>query len=188
VSNDPYDAALNRAAGVAGVAADASGAADTLDAGEMLAALWTGLPEQPTDAAAVIVELARAAKPGLMGVGCGSSHGWIMGGVLPATLAANWHGELHLPVCGASGGPAPSPQLGDLQFQVLDCDGDGARPVPVAQARACLGALVGQGADHLAMDLGFYRMPSQQARSAAEGSSATVMRSPIRPVARRLVS
>jgi glutamate/tyrosine decarboxylase-like PLP-dependent enzyme len=93
VSNDPYDAALDCAAGAAKAwlaSLPTRRVAPTLDAGEMLAALWTGLPEQPADAAAVIAELARVAEPGLMGVGCGSFHGWVMGGVLPAALAADW--------------------------------------------------------------------------------------------------
>jgi uncharacterized peroxidase-related enzyme len=48
------------------------------------------LPEGPTDAAAVVDELAAMCEPGLMGIGSGRFFGWVMGGVLPAALAADW--------------------------------------------------------------------------------------------------
>ena len=86
VSNVPYDPALDCAVGAAKAwlaSLPTRRVAPAIDAGAMLAALSADLPEQPADAAAVIDELARAAGPGLMGVGSGSFHGWVMGGVLP---------------------------------------------------------------------------------------------------------
>ena len=48
------------------------------------------LPEQPTDPAEVIDELARLAEPGLMAMPSGRFFGWVIGGALPAALAADW--------------------------------------------------------------------------------------------------
>jgi glutamate/tyrosine decarboxylase-like PLP-dependent enzyme len=48
------------------------------------------LPEAPTDAADVIDELARLAEPGLMAMASGKFYGWVIGGSLPAALAADW--------------------------------------------------------------------------------------------------
>lgn len=48
------------------------------------------LPEGRTEAAAVIDELARKAEPGLMAIPSGKFFGWVMGGSLPAALAADW--------------------------------------------------------------------------------------------------
>lgn len=48
------------------------------------------LPEGPTDASAVVDELARLAEPGLMAIGSGRFFGWVMGGTLPAALASDW--------------------------------------------------------------------------------------------------
>ena len=47
-------------------------------------------PDDPTNAAAVIDELARKAEPGLMAIPSGKFFGWVMGGTLPAALAADW--------------------------------------------------------------------------------------------------
>ncbi|MBX0299700.1 aminotransferase class V-fold PLP-dependent enzyme [Cryobacterium sp. 1639] len=54
------------------------------------AAMHLPLTEQPTDAAEVVAELARLADPGLMPIGSGRFFGWVMGGTLPAALAADW--------------------------------------------------------------------------------------------------
>jgi glutamate/tyrosine decarboxylase-like PLP-dependent enzyme len=48
------------------------------------------LPDGPTDAAEVVDELARKAESGLMAIPSGKFFGWVMGGTLPAALAADW--------------------------------------------------------------------------------------------------
>lgn len=48
------------------------------------------LAEGPSDPAAVVDELAVQAEPGLMAIGSGRFFGWVMGGTLPASLAADW--------------------------------------------------------------------------------------------------
>lgn len=48
------------------------------------------LPDGPTDAAEVVDELVRKAEPGLMAIPSGKFYGWVMGGTLPAALAADW--------------------------------------------------------------------------------------------------
>ncbi|MDJ0335621.1 aminotransferase class V-fold PLP-dependent enzyme [Salinibacterium sp. G-O1] len=60
-----------------------SATADELDFG-------MALPDGPTDAAEVIDELVRKAEPGLMAIPSGKFFGWVMGGTLPAALAADW--------------------------------------------------------------------------------------------------
>jgi glutamate/tyrosine decarboxylase-like PLP-dependent enzyme len=59
-------------------------------ADEIVKALGEALPDGPTDAAAVIDELARGAEPGLMAMPSGRFFGWVIGGTLPAALAADW--------------------------------------------------------------------------------------------------
>src|SRR5690606_5968041 len=53
-------------------------------------ALGGPLPDQPTDAAAVVEELARLAEPGLVATPSGRFFGFVIGGALPAALAADW--------------------------------------------------------------------------------------------------
>ncbi len=48
------------------------------------------LPQEPTDAAEVVDLLAELAEPGLMAMGSGRFFGWVIGGALPAALAADW--------------------------------------------------------------------------------------------------
>ncbi len=50
----------------------------------------TPLDNEPRDPAAVVDELARLAEPGLMAMGSGRFFGWVIGGTLPAALAADW--------------------------------------------------------------------------------------------------
>lgn len=48
------------------------------------------LNEEPVDAATVIEELARLAEPGLMAMNSPRFHGWVIGGAMPAGVAADW--------------------------------------------------------------------------------------------------
>ncbi len=48
------------------------------------------LSEQGTDPLAVIEELIAGAEPGLVAMPSGRFFGWVIGGVLPAALAADW--------------------------------------------------------------------------------------------------
>lgn len=60
------------------------------DAEQLLARFSMPLQELPIDAAAVVDELARLAEPGLMAIPAGRFFGWVMGGTLPAAMAADW--------------------------------------------------------------------------------------------------
>jgi glutamate/tyrosine decarboxylase-like PLP-dependent enzyme len=59
-------------------------------ADELLSGFAAALPDNPTDPVAVIDELARLAEPGLMAMQSGRFFGWVIGGTLPAALAADW--------------------------------------------------------------------------------------------------
>ena len=59
-------------------------------ADDLAAQFSAPLPEQSTDAALVIDELAALAEPGLMTMASGRFFGWVIGGTLPAALAADW--------------------------------------------------------------------------------------------------
>jgi glutamate/tyrosine decarboxylase-like PLP-dependent enzyme len=48
------------------------------------------LPDGPTDSLDVIEELARHVEPGLMQMGSGRFFGFVIGGALPAAVAADW--------------------------------------------------------------------------------------------------
>lgn len=48
------------------------------------------LEQPPVPAAEVVEELAALAEPGLMAINSGRFFGWVMGGVLPAALGADW--------------------------------------------------------------------------------------------------
>ena len=48
------------------------------------------LPEEPLDPAQVVVELAEHAGPGVVATGSGRYFGFVIGGGLPAALAADW--------------------------------------------------------------------------------------------------
>jgi glutamate/tyrosine decarboxylase-like PLP-dependent enzyme len=57
---------------------------------ELRAALDLPLPDGPTDELEVIEALARDAEPGLTQMGSGRYFGFVIGGVLPVSLAADW--------------------------------------------------------------------------------------------------
>jgi glutamate/tyrosine decarboxylase-like PLP-dependent enzyme len=60
------------------------------DAAELRAAFARPLPGGPTDAQTVIAELAAAADPGLVAEPSGRYFGFVIGGAVPASLAADW--------------------------------------------------------------------------------------------------
>ena len=57
---------------------------------ELRAVLGGPLPEGPSSASEVIEELARDADPGLMGMPSGRFFGFVIGGGIPAAIAADW--------------------------------------------------------------------------------------------------
>ncbi|HEY8471409.1 MAG TPA: pyridoxal-dependent decarboxylase [Natronosporangium sp.] len=57
---------------------------------QVRAALGETLPDGPADPAAVVDRLARAAEPGLVATPSGRFFGFVIGGGLPAALAADW--------------------------------------------------------------------------------------------------
>jgi glutamate/tyrosine decarboxylase-like PLP-dependent enzyme len=57
---------------------------------ELLAELSTPLSPEPTPAPEVIRALAHAADPGITAMPGGRFFGWVIGGALPAALAADW--------------------------------------------------------------------------------------------------
>jgi glutamate/tyrosine decarboxylase-like PLP-dependent enzyme len=57
---------------------------------ELRAALHRPLPDDPTDPEAVVEELAAAAELGVVGIPSGRYFGFVIGGGLPAALAADW--------------------------------------------------------------------------------------------------
>ncbi len=59
-------------------------------ADEVGKALGTELPDGPQEPTAVIDLLAEAVEPGLMAMPGGRFFGWVIGGTLPAALAADW--------------------------------------------------------------------------------------------------
>lgn len=59
-------------------------------ANDLLEEFGGPLPEHGMDPADVVDELAAKADPGLMAIASGRFFGWVMGGTLPAGLAADW--------------------------------------------------------------------------------------------------
>jgi glutamate/tyrosine decarboxylase-like PLP-dependent enzyme len=64
--------------------------APTATAEELRKVLAGPLPDSPGDPRRVIAELARAVEPGLMATAGGRFFGFVIGGSLPAALAADW--------------------------------------------------------------------------------------------------
>lgn len=60
------------------------------DVDEVAAALGGTLPEDGTDPVQVLDELVAGARPGLLAMPSGRFFGWVIGGVLPAALGADW--------------------------------------------------------------------------------------------------
>ncbi|MEP6463658.1 MAG: aminotransferase class V-fold PLP-dependent enzyme [Frankiaceae bacterium] len=61
-----------------------------LSADDLRATLGGALPAGPTDPATVVDLLADLVEPGLMAMPSGRFFGWVIGGTLPAALAADW--------------------------------------------------------------------------------------------------
>jgi glutamate/tyrosine decarboxylase-like PLP-dependent enzyme len=57
---------------------------------ELREALGGPLPESPVDPEEVLNELAEGAEPGVVAMGSGRYFGFVIGGALPAALAADW--------------------------------------------------------------------------------------------------
>jgi glutamate/tyrosine decarboxylase-like PLP-dependent enzyme len=60
------------------------------DADQLRSRFGESLPDEPTDAVTVVEELATTIEPGLMRFASGRFFGWVIGGTLPAALAADW--------------------------------------------------------------------------------------------------
>ncbi len=76
-----------------------------VDVSELTAALGGPLPEDPQDPAAVIAALVAAAEPGLLATPSGRFFGFVIGGGVPAAVAADmltsvWDQNAGLYVCG----------------------------------------------------------------------------------------
>ena len=80
----------------AGIAADYLESLDTRPVGasrsfaEMRDVLDGPAPDGPTDALAVVEEMARLLDPGITAMGSGRFFGFVIGGALPAAVAADW--------------------------------------------------------------------------------------------------
>ncbi|HXG75616.1 MAG TPA: hypothetical protein VNJ53_03510, partial [Gaiellaceae bacterium] len=57
---------------------------------ELRAALGGPLPDGPAEPLEVVEALAAAAEPGVVAMGGGRYFGFVIGGALPAALAADW--------------------------------------------------------------------------------------------------
>ncbi len=80
----------------AGIAADYLETLDTRPVAsartyrEMHALLDTTVPDAPTDAEIVVDEMARLLEPGITAMGSGRFFGFVIGGALPVSVAADW--------------------------------------------------------------------------------------------------
>src|SRR5688572_20098805 len=66
------------------------GVAPKSDVAAMLRVLDRPLPEAPADPGAVLDELVEAVEPGLTAMPSGRFFGWVIGGGVPAAVAADW--------------------------------------------------------------------------------------------------
>jgi len=88
-----YDAALDRAVVHAKEWLDSlpdRPVPPRMSADEIAPSFAGPLPDGPTDPAEVVDLLAALAEPGLMAMPSGRFFGWVIGGALPAALAADW--------------------------------------------------------------------------------------------------
>jgi glutamate/tyrosine decarboxylase-like PLP-dependent enzyme len=93
VQRGSYDKALARAAEHARTWLESVGdrpVGPRTAADELLAGFGGPLPENPTAPEDVVDLLAKVAEPGLMAMPSGRFFGWVIGGTLPAALAADW--------------------------------------------------------------------------------------------------
>ncbi|MFL6003807.1 MAG: aspartate aminotransferase family protein, partial [Nocardioides sp.] len=90
---DDYEGALRRASAHA---LDWLGSSESrrippaMNVDEVAKAVGGPLPEAGLDPADVVDLLVAGAEPGLMAMGSGRFFGWVIGGTLPAGLAADW--------------------------------------------------------------------------------------------------
>ena len=91
--SDDYAAALEAAAGHARrwlASVPLRPVPPRADADALRVQFGEKLPDGPSDPVAVIDALAEVMDPGLMDIASGRFFGWVMGGALPAALAADW--------------------------------------------------------------------------------------------------
>ena len=62
----------------------------TVDADDLRGALGGPLPDEPTDPREVIAALRDGAEPGVVAIPSGRYFGFVIGGSVPAALAADW--------------------------------------------------------------------------------------------------
>ncbi len=84
---------------------------------ELRAALGGPLPARGADAAAVIAELIERAEPGIMAMPSGRFFGFVIGGALPAAVAADWLTSTWDQNAGLIG---PTPSAGVVEEVVLE--------------------------------------------------------------------
>jgi glutamate/tyrosine decarboxylase-like PLP-dependent enzyme len=92
-SKTEYQQALSRASEYARTWLDSVGTrrvSPTASADDLLSLVGGPLPDHGSGAGDVVDLLATAAEPGLMAIGSGRFYGWVMGGILPAALGADW--------------------------------------------------------------------------------------------------
>jgi glutamate/tyrosine decarboxylase-like PLP-dependent enzyme len=84
---------------------------------ELRAALGGPLPATGIDATQVVAELIEAAEPGIMAMPSGRFFGFVIGGALPATIAADWLTSTWDQNAGLIG---PTPSAGVVEEVALD--------------------------------------------------------------------
>ena len=85
----PLDVALNHAQSwLQNISSRGINPVKSMD--EMLESFGDTLPKEATNSAEIVERMARLGEPGLMNMGSGRFFGWVIGGTLPAALAADW--------------------------------------------------------------------------------------------------